>query len=297
MLGWFQPQETRDEILRRGVIPNVHRGIEIGALNNPIVRPEEGQIEFVDYGPTHVLKAQHAHLPERVAGIVDVTHVWTGSGSLADIVGGAERFDYAIASHVIEHVPNVLGWFRGIHEVLKPGAVFNLAVPDRRYTFDVLRHESTIGELVEADFLNYTAPSVRQMFDSCALMVAIDPGAIWTNPVDPETLPPFMGDIALPLALAQAKAIRNESRYFDSHCWVFTPKSLAALLHGATMLDLFPFVVEDILPTYPGQFEFFIRLRKAATVEDHRPQDRLTALTAITTALERHQRSSRLAAM
>ncbi|WP_369012339.1 methyltransferase domain-containing protein, partial [Escherichia coli] len=78
-------------------------------------------------------------MPERVAGIVDVTHVWTGSGSLAAIVGGAGLFDYAIASHVIEHVPNVLGWFRGIYEVLKPGAVFNLAVPDRRYTFDVVR--------------------------------------------------------------------------------------------------------------------------------------------------------------
>lgn len=297
MSGWFQPQETRDVILRSGIIPNEHRGIEIGALNNPIVRPEEGQIEFVDYGPTHVLKAQHAHLPERAAGIVDVTHVWTGSGSLAAIVGGAERFDYAIASHVIEHVPNVLGWFRGIYEVLKPGAVFNLAVPDRRYTFDVARHESTIGELVEADFLNYTAPSVRQMFDSCALMVAIDPGAIWSDPVDLEKLPPFMGDIALPLALAQAKAIMTEGRYYDSHCWVFTPKSLAALLHGATVLGLFPFMVEDILPTYPGQFEFFVRLRKAAGLEGDRQQTRSAALTNIMGALERHQRSSRLAAM
>lgn len=253
---------SRNAKLTRGVTGGDQRGIEIGALNNPIIDPARGIVEFVDYTNTAGLKAQHAHLPDRVAGITDVHHIWTGSGSLAEVVGATDRFDFAIASHVIEHVPNTLGWFRGILEVLKPGAHFNLALPDKRYTFDLNCQVSTLGQLIEADLCNFNIPSIRQMFDHTLNIAKIEPGAIWQNPVNPATIPPYNGDFALWLAEAQAKEIMANGRYYDSHCWIYTPESFLKLLRGAALLGRFGYEIAAFDNTAPGDFEFFITLRK-----------------------------------
>lgn len=178
------------------------------------------------------------------------------------MIGNRPPFDYAIASHVIEHVPNVLGWLRGIHDVLRPGGTFNLAIPDRRCTFDLRRHPSTLGELVEADLMGFACPSVRQMFDHCVTAVALQPGEPWRSDVDPDRVPPLSGDLAMRFAFEQSRQIASDGRYFDSHCWVFTPKSFLDLLRGATELGLVPFVLGEFQPTEAGEFEFFATLRR-----------------------------------
>lgn len=260
-MSW-QTASERNKKLTRGVDPTIHRGLEIGALNNPIVPPSTGIMEFVDYTTTQGLKDQHKHLPDRVAGIVDVHHVWTGSGSLAEVVGQGERFDFAIASHVIEHVPNTLGWFRGIMEVLKPGGHFNLALPDKRYTFDINCPVSTIGQLIEADLCDFRMPTIRQMFDHTVRIAAIEPGVIWREPTNPEELKPYNGDYALWLAETQAKEIIQQGRYFDSHCWIYTPESFLHLIRQAALLERFGYEIVGFDNTLPGEFEFFISLRK-----------------------------------
>lgn len=262
---------NRDDKLTFGISKDVHRGVEIGALNNPIISPASGRCEYVDYTDTAGLKEQHKGLPDRAAGIVDVNHIWRGSGSLADVVGGVERYDYAIASHVIEHVPNTLGWFRGILDTLKPGGIFNLAIPDKRYTFDVNCPVSTIGQVIEADLLNLSTPSVRQMFDHCVHIAKIEPGDIWKAPLDPGALPPFNGEYALWLAETQAKQIVEHGAYFDSHCWIYTPDSFLRILRQAALLNRFSFEIVQFFNTEPDQFEFFVSLRRpdhGASAED-----------------------------
>lgn len=258
----WSPSSRREEILTAGINPAVQVGLEIGALNSPIIRKESGDIRYVDYATTDVLKERHANHPDRVANMVEVNYVWQGSGSLSEIVGGTDIFDYVIAVHVIEHVPNVLGWFRGLYEVMKPGGIFHLVIPDRRFTFDITCPESTLGELVEADLLKYTRPSIRQMFDNCYYAKAIEPGAIWTKEYDLSTTPAFAGSTAPDLALEQAHAILNEERYVDSHCWIFTPMSFLDLIAGAARLGLFPFIPKELVPTCEGEFEFFFSVSK-----------------------------------
>lgn len=48
------------------------------------------------------------------------------------------RFNWTVSSHVMEHVPDPIGWLSEIFEVLKPGAVLSLALPDKKFCFDVL---------------------------------------------------------------------------------------------------------------------------------------------------------------
>jgi hypothetical protein len=259
----WKPVTRRSRLLTLGVEPGSQLGLEFGALNNPILRREYGDIRFVDHATTEELRAHpHESTVDREA-IVSVDYVWSGSGSLAEVIASGELFDYAIASHVIEHVPNLLGWLHGVGEVLKPGGVLNLAIPDKRYTFDVARSLSTIGELVEAYLLEYTRPSIRQMFDHCSGARAVGPGECWIKEIDTKQLAPYSGDIALLLAYHQAQEIVAAARYFDSHCWVFTPLSFLELIEQAERLGLLPFILTGFHPTEAGDFEFFVNFERS----------------------------------
>ncbi len=263
----WSPVTRRDAFLTRGTNPNTGRGLEIGALNNPIIPSGIGSIKYVDYTDTEGLRRQHAALPDRVAGIVNVDYVWRGSGSLAEVVGEVDAFDFVIASHVIEHVPNTLGWFRGICSVMKPGGVFNLAVPDKRYTFDLKCPLSTLAQLIEADMLNYQIPSVRQMFEHTFNIAKIEPGAIWLDNLNVDSLEKYNSDYAIYLAHDQASKIISEGTYIDSHCWFYTPSSFLELMEGAVLLERFDFLLTHIEPTLEGDFEFFVSLEKPQRVE------------------------------
>lgn len=137
-----------------------------------------------------------------------------------------------------------------------------LAIPDKRHTFDVARAVSTIGELVEAYLLDYTRPSIRQLFDHCSGERAMGPGECWTKEIDTKQLPPYSGETALLLAYHQAQEIAATGRYFDSHCWVFTSLSFLKLIGQAARLGLLPFVLKGFHPTEAGDFEFFVNFER-----------------------------------
>jgi hypothetical protein len=291
----FVPATRRAQLLTLGVQPSSQKGLEFGALHNPIIRPAQGDIRFVDYTTTQGLRAHpHAESIDKSA-IVDVDYVWSGSGSLATAINTGELFDYAIASHVIEHVPNIIGWFHGIADVLKPGAVFNLAIPDKRYTFDVKRKSSTLGELIEAHLLQFTHPSVRQMFDHCYGAVAVEPGAVWRNNINVELIPRMCGDFALQLAYDSALEIVKTHRYYDSHCLIVTPLSFLSLLEGLSLLKLFPFVLNDFFLTEDGEFEFFVHLEMPSKIDVLELRNR--QLSALKNCKEKVIASTRLAAL
>ncbi len=275
----FIPGSSRATLLTLGANPAAQKGLEFGALNNPVVRPEQGDIHFVDYTTTEGLRAHpHADTIDKSA-IVNVDYIWSGSGSLAEVIKTGELFDYAIASHIIEHVPNIVGWFFGIADVLTPGALFNLAIPDKRYTFDVRRKLTTLGEVVEAHLLQFTHPSIRQMFDHCYDAVAIEPGAVWKNDVDIKNIPRLCGDNALQLAYDQALETLKTHRYFDSHCLIVTPLSFLRLIEGLSRLHLFPFILRDFHGTKVGDFEFFVHFEKPDEMSiPHLLEQQLSAL-------------------
>jgi SAM-dependent methyltransferase len=253
----------RMNCLRYGISKEVHNGLEFGALNWPVYRPDEIDIKFVDFASTDELKRNtYASDPSK---IVDVDYIWPGSGSLAHVVGAQEAFDFAIASHVIEHVPNVLGWFRGIREVLKHGGRLNLAIPDKRFTFDVDRKETTIAELVEADILDLRVPSIRQVFDHVYLGKQIDPGAIWYDERPVACYDRMSGINALRTAFERATDVHKTATYHEAHCSVFTPASFLSLMEDATKLGLFDYYIDEFVTTGPGGagpsgFEFFVNL-------------------------------------
>jgi SAM-dependent methyltransferase len=264
-----EPSRRRALILA-SIDPAAMRGLEIGALHQPVVRRSDGDVRYVDHTDAANLRLQAYPEPIDLDAIVEVDIVWAAE-PLAQAVG--DPVDYIVASHVIEHVPDLVGWLHDLAGVLKRGGVLSLVVPDKRFTFDLRRNPSTIGEVAEAYLSGYRQPSIRQTFDHCFSAVVVDPRQAWDRDLSGDALAKIVGDdVALPLAWNQAKALVREPRYIDSHCWVFTPQSFLGLLDLLAQLQLLPFKVASFTETERGEIEFFVQLRPAdpAAVQDIR---------------------------
>jgi len=81
-------------------------GVEIGALDRPLVSTSEGKAFYVDHAATRQLREKYrADANVSVEHIVDVDAIW-GAQTLRDCVGRDKLFNYVVASHVVEHVPD-----------------------------------------------------------------------------------------------------------------------------------------------------------------------------------------------
>ena len=56
--------------------------------------------------------------------------------------------DFVIASHVLEHLAEPIGFLAEIHRVLRPGGVALILLPDRQRTRDHNRHPTSLSHLV-----------------------------------------------------------------------------------------------------------------------------------------------------
>lgn len=109
----------KEKLLAR-IHPATSIGLEIGPLTNPAVTKEDGEIYYLDHLSTEDLRRKYAaHANVDKARIVDVSFV-AADGDLGKACGG-KRFDYIIASHVIEQVPNMIGWLRQVAALLHTG--------------------------------------------------------------------------------------------------------------------------------------------------------------------------------
>jgi SAM-dependent methyltransferase len=233
-------------------------GMEIGALHSPTVSRAEGRVIYVDYMPTEMLRAKLRHPGVSPADVVEVDVVW-GDYPLREALG--EPADYVVACHVIEHVPDLIGWLLQIHQALKPGGILGLAIPDRRATFDAYRPDSGIAEVIAAHLEGRRRPSLQQIIDAGVFAASSEHEPDWRLEHQSghlpaavlQSLPRFYDWVRTDPTLRQ--------RYTDVHCWVFTPASFLALAEALHAIACFPYVIEALHPTDPGQIEFQVRLR------------------------------------
>jgi SAM-dependent methyltransferase len=251
--------DRREKILG-GVDPTSQIGIEVGPLDKPIIRRDEGMIYYVDHASREELLARYKEDPAvDHDAIVDVDFIW-GQESLLDLFGDIAPVDYIVASHLIEHVPDLVGWLQEAAAVLVTGGILALAIPDRRFTFDYRRQVSTAPELIGAYLDRLRRPSPRQVYAHFSQVVELDAAAAWSAAVLDSALKHIhtIGD-ALDLA---HKAANGE--YVDTHCWVFTPESFLARMHELVEVGLLDFSVAEVTPTAKNELEFYVSLERLA---------------------------------
>jgi hypothetical protein len=255
----FGAENRRRAHFLRGVRPAEMAGLEVGALNRPTVSRADGRILYADFTSTERLRELYERVPSvDVNTIVDVDVVWNDGVPLQSLIGD-QRLDYVLASHVIEHIPNVLSWLEQIAECLNGDGVLSLVVPDKRFTFDRDRALSTLGEIVGAYVEGSKRPTPSQIFNHVGQHVLVDPEEAWKNPT-------AQGDFKRVHTYAEAFQITqnvfNAGQYFDAHCWVVTPRSMLDLFEGLAHLGRLPFEICAFTDSQSGEIDFFMTLRK-----------------------------------
>ena len=256
--------EARRVQFLRGIDITNGSGLEIGALNRPTILRSDGHIHFVDFTTTAHLRDLYASIGTvDTAQIVDVDFVWSNGSRLCDVVSG-QSFDYVLASHVIEHAPNLISWLQQISECLREDGLLSLIIPDKRFTFDRLRSTTSMGEVVGNYIQHVTRPTPAQVYNHLAYHVAVDDvSKLWGNIDGSVPLKRVHTDVE---AFSVSYTVWSTGEYFDVHCTIFTPASALDLLECMFQLKLIPFVIADFAPTYQNEIDFFLTLRKVESL-------------------------------
>jgi hypothetical protein len=237
-------------------------GLEIGPLHRTVVPRDLADVSYADVLDREGLLAHYlgdqdvdpALIPE-----IDYQLIQPDgrTATLREAAAEGAPFDWVVASHVIEHVPDLLGWLDDIAELVDDEGALVLCIPDRRYTFDAHRADTTIGEMLLAHRSGDTVPSVRAVYDHFSRAAAVHAPDVWVGeaPVDSARIHGL--DYAL------EKVARAESgEYIDSHVWIFTPDSFTWQMRELRVIGRSSWYLAELRPTPRGGLEFLAVLRR-----------------------------------
>ena|SRR5215469_11766813 len=240
-------------------------GVEIGPYYNPITPKREGyralSLDLLDADALRREAEQDVNIPrEAIANIEDVDIVGSACDleALIALRGLTGQLDFIVSSHNFEHLPDPIRFLRACEQVLKPGGIVAMAIPDRRCCFDYFRGQSRTCDLLEAFFERRDRPTPAQVFDNMSLP------ARWRS--DGQDLHAFSLDhdpdsivVLDSLAAAFKQWDCSESSVSGGvHCWTFTPASFEWILAELRFLNLTNLAVNDVRG--PNGCEFYVRL-------------------------------------
>lgn len=202
-------------------------GLEIGPSYNPLVPKAEGyRVETVDYASREDLVEKYRNDSHAdIARIEEVDHV-TGGRSLLETIPHEGRYDFIVASHVIEHTPDMIDFLESCAHLLKPSGSLVLAVPDKRFCFDLLQPLSTTGAVIQASLDRRRRPSPGTVFDSVAYDVLRDGMIGW--PEETSSMPAFHATLEAARGLLDLAG--SSDQYIDVHVWRFVPSSFRLIV-------------------------------------------------------------------
>jgi len=231
------------------------RGLEIGPLNRPLLPASEGRVFYADHFSTEALRKKYAGdpaVPQQDICKVD----FDLSRMRLRETGRGGSFDYVVASHVIEHVPDLIGWLGDIAAILNVGGKLALVIPDKRFTFDLFRRESTFWMVQEA--VGRERPDIDTVLDYIANVVSADAGKLWSDTsAAQQTRKIFSAANCVDVVKRHAAG-----EYIDVHCWVFTPSSFLDLIRTTIERSGLHFRVSFFKTTPARQLEFYVQLEK-----------------------------------
>lgn len=231
--------------------------LEIGALNSPTFKKSEANVEFADW-LSHEDLIEHYDAKK---GIIEVDHVIKGRNISAavkcDQVG---RFDLVIANHVIEHIPDVIGWLQELSKITTPDGHLSLAVPDRRYTFDIARHETDVADLMDCYRDQLEVPTFRQILKHLFFKKNIVARDIW----DSIDVLPQLSEKRFSLQAAVDRAEQMVGSFHSLHCHVFTKSSFVDLMDELAQAGYIAWQIEKVVDVQRGGNEFLVLLKSTA---------------------------------
>ncbi len=205
-------------------------GLEIGPSHNPLLAKRDGyDIRIADHLDREGLLAKYTGL--RPTQLIEEVDYVLAPGRLTDSI--SDRFDYIVGSHLVEHVVCLVSFLQDCEALLKPGGVLSMAVPDKRYCFDVFRERSGLGRVVD---VYRAAPAVHTegaVLEHKLNQVRKADQVAWSEG--------FAGTYHFSNTMERAQlwaAQAAAGEYVDTHNWVFTPHHFRLLVRDLHELGL-----------------------------------------------------------
>jgi predicted SAM-dependent methyltransferase len=242
-----RPKSRQEKVLtgldRKGL------GLEIGPSHNPVAPKREGfNVHILDHLNASDLKEKYKEHGVKLDNIEDVDFVWNGE-PLSKLIGRVACYDWIIASHVIEHVPDLVTFLQQCESLLRPNGKLSLVIPDKRYCFDYFGEVSNTGEILDAWHQQRTRPTPGQVFHMHANLGRLNNQIAWEVGKTGEF---SIGDFDGAAALWRRASSSNE--YIDVHCWRFVPAVFDLMLQDLRQLGLTSFSAETSFDTVGCEF-------------------------------------------
>jgi len=263
---------NRDEI----ILAHVKRhglGLEIGPAHAPIAPKAAGfHVHVLDHASREQLIEKYREHGVDLTKIEPVDFIWDGR-PFPELVGRTCTYDWIIASHVIEHSTDLVGFLNDCDALLKSDGVLSLAIPDMRWCFDHFRAPSSLGRVIDAAQTGRRAHSAGSAAEYFLDVVQKGGRLGWSKG---ET-----GEYALRHSVGEAKrAMTEKTAYLDIHEWCFTPTSFRLLVRDLLDLELIQLKELAFHPT--SGHEFYVTLSRGG---ERPPQARLEMLQQIANEL------------
>jgi glycosyltransferase involved in cell wall biosynthesis len=273
---------TREDLIRRHFDRGM-RLVELGPSHSPIVPKADGwQTIVIDHADQAELVAKYGAMNvATVDRIEPVDYVWQG-GPLTALVPPSMHgtFDGLVASHVGEHFPDLIAFFKDASALVKAEGVMALALPDKRVCFDFFQPLTTTGDLVDAHLRGRTRHQQRTVFNQVAYFTTRGGEGGWPHA---GSKAPF----SLVNSIFQAQgAYDNTSEdpalpYCDCHAWAFTPKSFELLILELNLLGHIDWSIRSIEPAAGVEFYVWLERKRVTMPEAEVNSARLSLLTDI----------------
>jgi predicted SAM-dependent methyltransferase len=232
-------------------------GLEIGASFRPVAPKKAGyRVEVLDHADAATLREKYRGQNVDVSNIEEVDYVWSGE-PLHELTGKENYYDWIIASHVIEHTPDLVSFVQQCETMLKPGGLLCLVVPDHRYCFDAFRPASTPGDVIQAYLEKRMRHSFGVIWDHFSMIMRKGETVAWYRGHygEYEFIHLGLNDAREMLARAQ-----QSNEYIDVHNWRFTPSSFKLILNDIGLLGYHSLPVKTFFDT--DGCEFITQLQK-----------------------------------
>jgi len=260
------PGQASRASLLIGHLPKEARLLEIGPSYNPLAPRSEGwNTTIIDHASQADLVAKYHQDPHvSTERIEAVDFVWT-QGMISDAVDPALHgsFDALVASHVIEHVPDFVGFLAGAATLLREGGTIILAVPDKRFCFDYFRPLTNTAHVLEAHHQRRSRHPARTAYEQYAYCINNNGMGAWGQ----EKLQSlsFTNDVQFAYKIFREINEVPASDYLDLHVWQFTPSSFALMMMELAQIGLLDWQIERITPA--AGCEFYVWLRRGGMAE------------------------------
>ena len=243
---------TREEKLLLHIKKDGH-GVEIGASHAPIAPKRAGyDVHVIDHATREELLEKYKDEDVKLENVEDVDFVWKGE-TYAELIGKRHYYDWIIASHVIEHVPNLVGFINSCDEILNETGVLSLAVPDVRFCFDHFRPISGLSKVVDAHYQNHTVHTPGSVVEFNLNLVKRDDVPGWGENTLLEDRYSFTNSREKVLEYLEKSV--NGGAYLDCHAWCFTPHSFRLIMSDLYDLGLIKMREVGFFPSEGCEFQ------------------------------------------